>query len=160
MASRLSRDALHGTDLPASGGSYLLVLPVRRPLVLSVGKLGRLRIRDGTYVYAGSAQGPGGLRARVGRHLSGGRRRWHVDYLRAVAAPMGALTLAAAGRWECTWAGELASRSGCEPVAGFGASDCGCPAHLFRLPDRLPSLAEIVSTPAGCELVWHPVESA
>jgi len=42
-------------------------------------------VRLGWYVYVGSALGPGGLAAKVGRHL-GGRKmcRWHTAYLRAV----------------------------------------------------------------------------
>ena len=40
-----------------------------------------LRLHGGCYLYLGSAMGPGGLGARLRRHLCGRRRRlwWHVD---------------------------------------------------------------------------------
>ena len=73
------RDGLH--SLP---GTYVLVQRFSKRLEISVGKLGVLEAQPGFYVYVGSALGPGGLAARVGRHC---RRekilRWHVDYLRS-----------------------------------------------------------------------------
>ena len=57
--------------LPAAPGSYVLVLRADLPARLAIGSLGELEIRPGYYLYTGSAFGPGGLRARAGRHLAG-----------------------------------------------------------------------------------------
>ena len=70
--------------LPPRPGTYVLVLRVSKRLEILVGKLGKLVVQPGFYLYTGSAMGPGGLAARVGRHCRHEKRlRWHVDYLRA-----------------------------------------------------------------------------
>ena len=81
------------------------------------------------------ARGPGGLRARLGRHWDGGERlHWHVDYLRRAAQPAAAAWVPGRSVVECRWAHRLASVGDLEPgPAGFGASDCRCPTHLFRV---------------------------
>lgn len=109
-------------------GAYVLVLRLGRPHRLRVGSLGERTFAPGVYAYVGSAMG--GLEARVDRHLRGpGRLRWHVDYLRAVACPLGAALVPARRRLEC----RLARRLGrwLPVVRGFGSSDCRCPGHLF-----------------------------
>ncbi len=101
-----------------------------------VGRLGQ-RSFDGVYLYVGSAMGPGGFK-RVERHraVAQGRnktKRWHIDYLLGLGQLKGALLFETSDRaMECALAEALA---GCaEPViTGFGASDCRCQTHLFRL---------------------------
>jgi Uri superfamily endonuclease len=116
---------------------------------VTVGRLGRFDFTAGLYVYVGSAFGPGGLAARVGRHLRSGKRlRWHIDYLTCepgvrTVATITRLQTAAANDvpgicLECDWVRCLLAIPGVEiPARGFGASDCreDCPAHLLRLPD-------------------------
>ncbi|RMH04060.1 MAG: GIY-YIG nuclease family protein [Planctomycetota bacterium] len=121
-------------ELPAAPGSYLLWLELTAQHTLAVGRLGRVRFPAGHYGYCGSARGPGGLAARVGRHLRGdGRPHWHVDRLRAVAAPREVWFWPDPGPDEHALAAALAAAPGLELVApGFGASDCRCPGHLFR----------------------------
>lgn len=125
-----------GTDLPAVPGAYLLILPLARPLALG----GRLSgtLAPGRYLYFGSANGPGGLRARVARHLRRDKRpRWHVDQVTAAARP--AVALAWPGGGECVWRARVEAAGAGVPVPGFGASDCRhCPAHLLRLDDAGP----------------------
>ncbi len=123
--------------LPTLPGAYWLVLTLPHPARLRVGRLGEALFPRGFYLYTGSAHGPGGVRARLGRHLRGSpHRRWHIDFLRAVAAPLAwGWTTAPdpALPWECRWAQALAASPGAFiPLAGFGASDCRahCPAHL------------------------------
>lgn len=104
---------------------------------MTVGSLG-LQTFNGVYVYVGSAQGTGGLASRVARHqdvASGARatRRWHVDYLLAVSRRVDALMAETSDPdAECALARELARRTD-RVVDGFGASDCRCRSHLFRL---------------------------
>ena len=49
---------------------------------LQIGRLGGMQLSKGWYVYVGSAFGPGGLAARVSRHLQRHKtRHWHIDHL-------------------------------------------------------------------------------
>ena len=129
--------------LPSLPGTYVLVLRVSKRLETLVGKLGRLAVQPGFYLYAGSAMGPGGLAARVGRHCRHEKRlRWHVDYLRAVAQIDDVWYATGKSHRECRWASTLCTVPGASlPLPGFGASDCGCPPHLcfFNVP---PSVAD------------------
>ena len=77
------RQAAPGVGEP---GTYILVLRSTEHCSVKVGRLGVLRLEPGYYAYAGSALGPGGVGARLGRHLRGPRRaHWHIDYLWAYA---------------------------------------------------------------------------
>ena len=68
--------------IPPSRGLYVLIGYLANNTTLVVGKLGRLNFKQGFYLYIGSAKGPGGLRARIKRHLSRRKKlKWHIDYL-------------------------------------------------------------------------------
>jgi len=116
-------------------GTYVLLIELSRPVAVEVGALGARDFEAGWYAYVGSAFGPGGF-SRVARHRRSAAgevsEHWHVDYLLArpesrldavVAAPVAA---------ECAVAETLPDG----PVAGFGASDCGCRSHLASAPER------------------------
>ena len=120
---------------PPAAGTYVLIVHVDQPLTLAVGRLGTVTLPGGHYAYVGSAHGPGGLRARLNRHLRADKPlHWHIDYLTA-AAPVIAIWLRVSlERLECAWALALIAR-GTVPVPRFGSSDCTCPAHLIALPD-------------------------
>lgn len=122
------------SGLPALPGGYALALRLTRSRSLAVGRLGQFEFRAGVWLYVGSARGPGGLRARVGRHWRGPvRPRWHIDYLRQAAEPLGVAMRLADVSLECRWASLLADATPCTPgPQGFGASDCHCASHLFR----------------------------
>ena len=130
-------------DLPAAPGAYVLLLTADAPVVLNMPRFGKLTLAAGQYAYVGSAHGPGGLRARVGRHLRVEKPlHWHIDYLTAAVPVVHVVTLAVTdgARLECTWAKRLLALNGASaPAPGFGSSDCRnrCPAHLVRLPDGL-----------------------
>ncbi|WP_435552897.1 GIY-YIG nuclease family protein [Natrinema sp. CGMCC1.2065] len=118
------------------GGTYVLVIEAARATTIEVGALGEREFSAGAYAYVGSAFGPGGF-SRVDRHrelAAGDRetRHWHVDYLLGHPATRleTVITFPDADR-EC----ELAAGLPGEPVAGFGASDCDCRAHLLAVPD-------------------------
>jgi Uri superfamily endonuclease len=96
------------------------------------GPLGRrlwVELPPGVYAYVGSAWGPGGLGARLRRHLCGSRRRlwWHIDYLASsgVYEPVGAGVCRGAPRgWEPVLASLLySSRLFVELGPGVGGSD-------------------------------------
>jgi len=125
-----ARDAAR---LPAEPGAYLLLLRLARARRLSIGAAGERRLEPGWYLYAGSARGPGGLAARVGRHLRGpGRVRWHVDHLRQVMSARGAWVRP--GGDSCAALAEIVSAGVGQTVPGIGASDCpNCASHVIRL---------------------------
>ena len=122
-------------DLPAVSGAYILLIDLDRPLALDIPTLAPATLPPGRYAYCGSARGPGGLRARLARHLRRDKAlRWHVDRLTAlgrvtalVAVPQGA---------ECALRAALQAAPGVTaPLPGFGSSDCRtCPSHLLALP--------------------------
>lgn len=136
--SHLFAEACRPEDLSSEKGAYLLAIRLDRPLE------GELRgspfvLPAGQYLYAGNARGPGGIAARLSRHLRRDKKiHWHIDRLTLGAHDMTALAFP--GGSECALMARL-SRSGAGefPVAGFGCSDCRtCPAHLLRVlsPDH------------------------
>ncbi len=134
--------------LPRSPGTYLLTVELHTPAHLNVGRLGDCLLPAGRYAYVGSARGPGGLQARVARHLYPARREhWHIDRLTAIAPVTGIWAVISAQPHECEWVSWLLAQADSRaPVLGFGSSDCrsGCPAHLVKVaPDLDP-------------VHWHP----
>lgn len=121
-------------DLPEGPGAYVLLLELAHPLALDIATLPKTDLAPGWYAYAGSAAGPGGIRARVARH---GRQHkkphWHIDRLTGAARLLGALALPNGN--ECAALQALLALPGTSvPIAGFGSSDCAdCPAHLVAL---------------------------
>jgi len=141
--------------LPDQPGTYALILRLPHPATLDVGRLGRFQFPAGWYAYAGSARGPGGLAARISRHLRSPKPlRWHVDYLRAYAWPVAVWYTVGAGKRECAWAKALARLPGASaPIPRFGASDCRCPTHLihFATPPDLRAFTRAVGGPVSEE---------
>ena len=132
-------------------GVYLLVLRLPEARTLGVGALGQRVFPAGWYLYAGSAHGPGGLRARLRRHRSLEKRmRWHADFLRAAAEFVEAWAAPLPAECECQWARRLAESTGASvPVGGFGASDCRCASHLVHFQAK-PS-ADAVRRLLACD---------
>jgi Uri superfamily endonuclease len=117
-------------------GAYALLIETGRAVDVPIGKARRITLEPGLYVYAGSAYGPGGIDARVARHLRRDKKRhWHVDDLTAAADRTRAFGLV--GGSECDIITRLTQRSDFSvAAAGFGNSDCrACPSHLLRSLD-------------------------
>jgi Uri superfamily endonuclease len=118
-------------------GIYCLVLsgggcPIR------IGAIGELFFPQGYHVYTGSALGPGGLQARVGRHIRtakspGSKTHWHIDHL--LHHPSFRLVAVYCAETEERLECRLARGIGGAGMIGFGCSDCGCASHLFFFPD-------------------------
>lgn len=121
-----------------SPGSYVLVARLSRESLVPVGRLGMFTFEPGFHCYSGSAMGPGGLDARLARHLRCHKKaHWHVDYLLQHAVVVEMWKAYSTRRLECLFAQALTTMSGARvPVPGFGSSDCDCPAHLvhFAVP--------------------------
>jgi len=119
-------------EMPSEAGAYILEFDADRPLKVEVGALGVVSLPAGRLRYYGSARGPGGLSARLKRHLRAeGATHWHVDYIAeeleirrvGFTTVLGECELVALDTERSAWRA---------PVPGFGASDCGeCPAHLL-----------------------------
>ena len=126
------------SSAPKASGVYVLIFKLEAPLEIQVGRLGRQTLPAGHVLYVGSAFGPGGLRARLARHLKSQKRKhWHIDALTSTISPAAYLCDASGSRLECQWAQHLANLPGAViPVPGFGSSDCrsGCAAHLIAFP--------------------------
>jgi len=117
-------------------GTYALILPAETPETIVIGKLGRLGVCRGNYLYVGSAFGPGGLAGRIRHHLRPlSSPHWHIDYLRKKLLPSAVWFTTDRRRREHQWAAIFAEAdSAAIPLIGFGASDCRCDAHLFFFP--------------------------
>lgn len=144
----LGRQTLNPSDLPADPGAYALVLRLARETRLDIATLGRPLLPAGLYLYAGSAWGPGGIRARVGRHLRRGKAQvWHIDRLTEAAAVERAVAFP--GVCECEIADFVITHGAHAPIPGFGASDCRrCEAHLLAVEPRLVEALSKRDSPA------------
>jgi Uri superfamily endonuclease len=113
-------------------GAYLLALAMPRALDLEAIRRIPQRIPAGAYVYAGSAYGPGGLSARLGRHMRPAKAvHWHIDRLTVQAGHMAALAVPEGD--ECRLVEALLGTGWFEvAVPGFGSTDCrSCEGHLL-----------------------------
>lgn len=135
--------------LPSAGGAYALLVDLRRPARLPISRLGHPRLNPGRYVYSGSAYGPGGLAARLKRHLAASKTmHWHVDYLTQRGRV--AEVWARVGGHECDIVAGLLARQGImAPIPGFGSSDCRrCPSHLLAVATDFTFRSEQQPEPA------------
>jgi sugar fermentation stimulation protein A len=112
-------------------GLYLLCLKLSTPRTISVGALGQISSKKGSYVYCGSARR--NLSGRISRHLRKNKKqRWHIDHLTlhedVSAENVRAFSLV--GKTECGLNARAPRLPGAEPVKGFGSSDCSCLSHL------------------------------
>lgn len=113
-------------------GAYALVIALGAPVpVLHRGR--DHLFAPGCYVYAGSAHGPGGIDARLRRHVRRQKKlHWHVDRLTVAADDIHAFAIKDGS--ECEIIARLGRLAGFRhPIAGFGSSDCrACPSHLLQ----------------------------
>lgn len=135
--------------LPSTTGIYAVFFNLDKTCTIKIGNLGECIFPLGTYIYLGSAFGPGGLKGRLGRHLSltTPKMFWHIDYLRTLAKVSGYAYYLTKDRivkqggqnsvpLECLWSQTLEQLTYMyTPVTRFGASDCrsGCKAHLVSV---------------------------
>jgi Uri superfamily endonuclease len=145
-------------------GTYALILKSVTNALIQVGRWGELRLQPGYYIYIGSAFGPGGVRARVSRHLQTDKRNhWHIDYLRDHVTPLQTWVSYEAKHLEHEWAGILFEIPGMTPIQNFGCSDCKCYSHLFHILTKpnngwfdrdevLPTIAENLGNTQRIEL--------
>ena len=127
-----------GIVIGRRAGTYALILACVRNSRIQIGRLGRMQLQCGYYVYLGSALGPGGLRARIAHHQKlTSRPHWHIDYLRAHTRLHSVWLRYDGRRREHEWARAMQKVKDAKiTFPGFGASDCSCPSHLYFFKDR------------------------
>ena len=109
--------------LKTDPGTYALILQSRSTETIQVGRWGQLDLQLGYYTYVGSAFSPGGVRARISRHLRTDKRlHWHIDYLRNYVTPVEVWVSYTAEHLEHDWAGILFERPEIIPFQDFGCS--------------------------------------
>ena len=120
-------------EVGKASGTYVLVLRLAEESYIAVGKLGEFRFPPGYHLYVGSAQGSGGLAARIGRHRRPRKRlHWHIDYLLQYARLEDVWYIESPRRLECVVAEAIRALPDARvPAPGFGSSDCRCTTHLF-----------------------------
>ncbi|PPQ33194.1 GIY-YIG nuclease family protein [Rhodopila globiformis] len=126
---RFIRDAGQAPDSP---GAYLLLITLPAPLRVVLPRRAEVTLPPGRLLYAGSARGPGGLRARLARHLRTEKTpHWHIDRVTLAGTVQGAWVFP--GGDECALVAALAHLR--VPLPGFGSTDCrGCVSHLLAWP--------------------------
>lgn len=121
-------------------GNYLLQLQVTKKCTISSLRGQSYTVPAGYYLYIGSAFGSGGLRARLARHLRSEKKmHWHIDYLLTHATVVSVWEIALVDSREHKIAQFFSGQKkfSCA-IPRFGASDCTCETHLFRMPGRFP----------------------
>ena len=123
-------------DLTPRPGAYVLLIELADPTPVKMPGRPDMVLPPGRYLYCGSARGPGGIKARVGRHMRRDKVvRWHVDQLTTAGRVGGAWVFE--GESECTLVAKLAELP--VPIPGFGATDCKtCESHLLAWPAATP----------------------
>jgi Uri superfamily endonuclease len=101
--------------------AYILVLNLARNTEITIGKLGVIDFKKGTYLYIGSAPSE----KRLERHLRTKKKiHWHIDFFLEKAEIK---EIYITQRKEC----DVAQTIDLPYIKGFGCSDCSCPSHLF-----------------------------
>ncbi|WP_368484239.1 GIY-YIG nuclease family protein [Thalassospira lucentensis] len=125
-------------QLPKVAGAYVLVIELSADLILRNIRFAGTVLAKGTYLYCGSANGPGGIAARVKRHCKHDKKpHWHVDELTSSGAGRVVSVLVVPCGDECGLRHRIEGAAHCAvtiPVPGFGSSDClNCASHLLRI---------------------------
>jgi Uri superfamily endonuclease len=136
-------------QIPSDPGTYALILKNISHKKVQIGKWGQIQLKPGFYIYVGSAFGPGGLKARLSRHLRIKKtKRWHIDYLRDFVSPYSVWYSYDSDHLEHRWALAICNINGMVPIKGFGSSDCKCIAHLFWTLNE-PNFSEFLNMICG-----------
>jgi Uri superfamily endonuclease len=122
-------------EAPSAAGAYILQIDLAEAMLVSIARRLPIGLLPGRYFYCGSANGPGGLRSRLARHMRQGKSlHWHIDQLTEHGTVTGTW-IVRNGR-ECDLVAMLVPLP--MPIPGFGSSDCSrCLSHLLCLPSTI-----------------------
>ncbi len=115
-------------------GVYCLLLKLKVPTKIKIGKLGNFNFPRGYYIYTGSAKNS--LNARIARHLRKEKNKhWHIDYFTEKAEIIGVFKTDKFE--ECELNKKIFSICDCKVIAkGLGSSDCKCESHLAYIQEK------------------------
>jgi Uri superfamily endonuclease len=125
---------------PSAPGAYILQIDIAESVWVTIARKPPMELAAGRYLYCGSAKGPGGLRARLARHMRRGKSvRWHIDQLTERGIVISSW-IVPNGR-ECALVAMLGALP--MPIPGFGSSDCMyCRSHLLYWPTGVSAPAK------------------
>jgi histidyl-tRNA synthetase len=126
------RFCLSADEAPSLPGAYAMAIEFADTVAVTLGGRSPRVLPARRYLYCGSAKGPGGLKARLLRHMRRGKSlRWHVDQLTEQGLVVGSWVFPRGD--ECELVQMCSHLPG--PIAGFGSSDCAtCLSHLLLWP--------------------------
>jgi len=123
-------------------GVYTLILIVKKPLKIKIGKLGIKFFKKGIYAYIGSGLGKGAtsILGRVKRHLKKRKKMfWHIDYLLSHknVKIIDIFYAKTSIKIECILNNEISKAFNKNfSIKDFGSSDCKCKTHLIWLGNK------------------------
>jgi Uri superfamily endonuclease len=134
------RFCLNADAAPSLPGAYAMTIELADEVAVTLSGRSPITLSAGRYLYCGSAKGPGGLKARLSRHMRRGKLlRWHVDQLTEHGLVVGSWVFP--GGDECRLV-QMCSHLPM-PIARFGSSDCAtCRSHLLQWPNRSITIAQ------------------
>jgi Uri superfamily endonuclease len=116
-------------------GIYCLILKIKESIMQDVGVLGLIPFSKGDYAYIGCAKK--GMEKRLLRHLSEDKNiHWHIDFLLSNGeVEIHEIYFTSDKNMDvCKIAKKVSLNS--VYINGFGASDCSCKSHLFKLRNK------------------------
>lgn len=140
----------HGATKKYHRGVYTLIIRLPRPCKISIAKHSPLVVKQGLYLYVGSALGRGStsLEARIQHHLRQQKSRfWHIDRILACesAQVVSVVYAETARKAECRVnAALLMDPSITVFFKGIGSSDCRCESHFLKATGSLRSVQQKV----------------
>ena len=120
--------------------TYILWIALKKGVSVTVGSLGKICFKNGTYLYIGSAKRV--YKARIRRHLSARKKIfWHIDYFLSRGYNRIKEIWLNQKITECA-AAQYFYNNGYSFIDKFGSSDCKCRSHLFFAKRGLRKLNE------------------
>lgn len=109
--------------------TYILILKLNKNLSIEIGKIGKIFLKKGYYLYVGS--GKRNLEKRIQRHIKREKNiYWHIDYLTSNKNFSIKEIYLFDKLNECRLA-KIFIEKNFSYIINFGSSDCNCKSHLF-----------------------------
>lgn len=142
-------------DLPVEAGAYGLTFRLDGPMILPIATLRNPVLAAGDYVYAGSAFGPGGIHARVTRHLRADKKpHWHIDHLSARAWCIDVRTYPC--ERECALVADMLAEGAEVPVPGLAVPTAATvPRKLSFLPPEIKTAILRTRRNKTGKMIWQ-----
>jgi sugar fermentation stimulation protein A len=133
--------------------TYCIILHLPDDKWIRIGQKGEIFFSSGFYAYVGSARK--NASSRITRHWLGtGKKKWHIDYLRAETKPQSIWGFYQETLAECQLA-DFFRKLQVSFIPDFGSSDCHCSSHLFFCPNLI-KLESLLSSLHGIHFKYFP----